>query len=178
MIEVDGATQKSGQAVRGVRLALGGIRKGPVGMRLPFESGQNERNGFIEFAQNLGFGRLAGLGELKVAVAKVAGIGNARTDVVTEIAGQWSTRWPTLLPWEKGLRQNWPSDRGSTHLWRSVARSRNSCARELESASLSRSIAYPLRAELSLMRGGGLFVLVNHALFHYEEDVLGLTNVS
>ena len=88
MIEVDGATQKSGQAVRGVRLALGGIRKRPVGIRLPFEGHQNERNGFIEFAQDLGFGRLAGLAELQVAVANVAGIGNARAEVITEIAGQ------------------------------------------------------------------------------------------
>jgi len=72
MVEVDGAAEESGEAVGGVRLALRSIGKRPVGVCLSFESREDERNGFIEPAQDLGFERAAGLAELELAVADVS----------------------------------------------------------------------------------------------------------
>src|SRR6516162_9639096 len=106
MVEMHGAAQESGQTVPGVRLAFGGISKNPVGVSLSFESREDERNGFIEFAQNVGFARAAGVAKLQVPVAKVTGSGDARTDVIAEIPGQVQHQVANAVAVEKGFCQN------------------------------------------------------------------------
>ena len=84
-------------------MAFGGIRKRPTGLGLPPHRLKNERDRFIEFAENFGFCRAASLAELKVTVPKVAGIGDSRSDVVTEVSGQVKHQVSDAVPLREGI---------------------------------------------------------------------------